>query len=191
MSTRNRLILGLIAALAVAALAAGCGGSGGGEGGRHPSYTALKEAPAPLAKLYSEANQLLPGGTEAFEMQIAALKGYPVVANIWASWCGPCRYEFPSLQKLSARYGKRVAFVGINAEDSESNAAEFLEEDPVPYPSFSDPDQKLAEGLGAPGGLPDTAFFNRDGKLVYLKIGQYAHDSQLEEDVKKYALEGA
>jgi cytochrome c biogenesis protein CcmG/thiol:disulfide interchange protein DsbE len=188
MTRRNRLNLALLAALALAAIAAGCGSSG--EGGSHPDYTVLKDAPEPLAKLYSEGNRLLPGGTEAFEQRIAALKGHPVVVNVWASWCGPCRYEFPDLQKLSARYGKRVAFLGINSEDVESDATEFLEEDPVPYPSYSDPDHKLAIHLGA-FHLPDTAFFNRDGKLVYLKIGQYAHESDLEADLKKYALRGA
>jgi thiol-disulfide isomerase/thioredoxin len=183
--------LALLAALATAAITAGCGSSGGG-GGTHPDYaTALKGAPAPLAKLHSEANQLLPGGTEAFEKRIAALRGYPVVANVWASWCGPCRFEFPTLQKLSARYGKQVAFLGINSEDSEQNAAEFLEEDPVPYPSYSDPDQKLAAHLGVGLGLPDTAFYDRDGNLVFLKQGQYADQDELEEDVEKYALNGA
>jgi cytochrome c biogenesis protein CcmG/thiol:disulfide interchange protein DsbE len=190
MTRRNRLIVAVLAALTLAAIAAGCGGSGG-EGGSHPDYTGLQEAPAPLAKLYGQGNRLLPGGTEAFEKQIADLKGYPVVVNIWASWCGPCRYEFPTLQKLSAKYGTKVAFLGVDSEDSESNAAEFLEEDPIPYPSFSDPDTDLKRHLGADAGFPDTAFFNRDGKLVYLKIGQYAHASDLEEDVKKYALQGA
>ena len=61
----------------------------------------------------------------------------------------------------------------------------------MPYPSFSDPDQKLAEHLGVHVGLPDTAFFSRAGKLVYLKQGPYSHDAELEEDVKKYALGGA
>jgi cytochrome c biogenesis protein CcmG/thiol:disulfide interchange protein DsbE len=189
MTTRHRLIRVVLAALAAAAIAAGCGSSG--EGGSHPDYTGLSEAPAPLAKLYAEGNKLLPGGTEAFEAKLAALKGYPVVVNIWASWCGPCRYEFPTLQKLSAKYGTRVAFLGVNSEDSESNAAEFLEEDPIPYPSFSDPDQDLKRHLGADTGFPDTAFYNAAGKLVYLKIGQYANPADLEADVKKYALGSA
>jgi cytochrome c biogenesis protein CcmG/thiol:disulfide interchange protein DsbE len=189
MTRRNRLIVAVLGALATAAIVAGCGSSG--EGGAHPDYTGLGEAPAPLAKLYDEANQLLPGGTEAFEERVADVKGYPVVANIWASWCGPCRSEFPTLQKLAAKYGTKVAFIGINSEDSESNAAEFLEEDPIPYPSYSDPHQQLAEKLGAHVGFPDTAFFNRDGKLVYLKQGPYSHAAELEEDVEKYALRGA
>jgi thiol-disulfide isomerase/thioredoxin len=177
--------------IALAALVVtGCGSSQGGDyGGKHPDYaTALAGSPAPLAALHSEADKLLPGGTDAYEGRIAKLNGYPVVANVWASWCGPCRFEFPVLQKLSARYGKRVAFVGIDSQDSDAAAAGFLEEAPVPYPSYTDPDKKIADALGASVGLPDTAFYDRGGKLVYLKQGPYAHDSELEADVQRYAL---
>ncbi len=131
-----------------------------------------------------------PGGADAYEKRIAALAGYPVVANVWASWCGPCRFEFPTLQKLSARYGKRVAFVGVNSDDSDDAAKTFLAEAPVPYPSYTDPDKELFNSLGALG-FPDTAFYNRDGELVYLKQGVYAHASELEADVRRYALGSA
>jgi cytochrome c biogenesis protein CcmG/thiol:disulfide interchange protein DsbE len=191
MSRRLPPLLALSALLIAALAVAGCGSSGGGNsGGTHPDYAkALKGAPAPLAALYEQGNELLPGGTEAFEEKIGQLRGYPVVANVWASWCGPCQFEFPVLQKLSARYGKRVAFVGVNSEDSEAAAKTFLREEPVPYPSYTDSDRKIARSLGADVGLPDTAFFDKQGKLVYLKQGPYAHDSELEEDVRHYALE--
>lgn len=184
-------LLAFFALLVAALAAAGCGSSGGGDSSStHPDYAkALKGAPAPLAALYEEGNEVLPGGTEAFEAQLAKLHGYPVVANVWASWCGPCQFEFPVLQKLAARYGKRVAFVGVNSEDSEAAAKTFLREEPVPYPSYSDSDRKIARSLGADVGLPDTAFFDPAGKLVYLKQGPYAHDSELEEDVRRYALQ--
>jgi thiol-disulfide isomerase/thioredoxin len=172
-------------------VAGGCGSSQGGSyGGKHPDYErALAGSPAPLAALHRQANQLLPGGTDAYEKRIAELKGYPVLVNVWASWCGPCRFEFPVLQKLSARYGKRVAFLGIDSQDSDAAAQTFLREEPVPYPSYSDPDEKIADSLGASLGLPDTAFYDRSGELVYLKQGPYAHDSELEADVRRYALE--
>jgi thiol-disulfide isomerase/thioredoxin len=168
----------------------GCGSSTGGDyGGQHPDYaTALAGSPAALAALHAQADKLLPGGTGAYEKRIAGLKGYPVVANVWASWCGPCRFEFPVLQKLSARYGKRVAFLGVNSQDSDDTARTFLEEAPVSYPSYTDPDKKIADSLGATLGLPDTAFYDSAGKLVYLKQGPYAHYSELEEDVQRYAL---
>lgn len=189
MRRRITLVLALSAGLALAALVAGCGSSGGG-GSTHPDYeTALKGAPAPLAKLYSEANQLLPGGKDAFERRVASL-GYPVVANVWASWCGPCRLEFSLFQQVSAKWGKKVAFLGMDAEDSESAAEEWLEERPVPYPTYFETGSAIAAALKLPG-RPDTAFYDRGGKLVYLKIGPYTHKSELEQDIKKYALEGA
>jgi thiol-disulfide isomerase/thioredoxin len=186
----HSILASLAAALALIA-AAGCGSSSGGDyGGTHPDYAkALAGSPAPLAALHSQSDQLLDGGTPAFEKRIAALKGYPVIANVWASWCLPCRNEFPVLQRLAARYGKRVAFVGINAEDSDDAAATFLEEAPVPYPSYTDPHGELADSLGPRRGLPDTAFYNRAGEVVYLKQGPYSDSSELEADVKRYALE--
>lgn len=186
-----------LAALATAVLAlavgVGCGSQGGGDyGGEHPDYaTALAGSPPPLAALHRQADRLLDGGVPAYEKRIAALRGHPVVTNVWASWCVPCRSEFPVLQRLSARYGKRVAFLGINSEDSDDAAATFLEEAPVPYPSYTDPDGDVADSLGTTIGLPDTAFYDRDGNLVYLKQGQYANASELEEDVRRYALKGA
>jgi len=189
MRRRFTLTLALVAGLALAAFVAGCGSSGGG-GSTHPDYAkALSDAPAPLAKLYGEANQLLPGGKDAFERRVGSL-GYPVVANIWASWCGPCRYEFSMFQELSAKFGKKVAFIGVDSEDSEGNAEEFLAGHPVPYPSYYDRPHELAASLKA-SGLPDTAFYNRKGEEVYTKLGQYANVGELEEDIKLYALEGA
>jgi cytochrome c biogenesis protein CcmG, thiol:disulfide interchange protein DsbE len=169
---------------------AGCGASSGGEyGGKHPDYAkALAGSPAPLAALHRQADRLLAGGTDAYQRRIASLAGYPVVVNVWASWCGPCRFEFPTLQKLSAAYGKRVAFLGVNYEDSESNASEFLAEAPVPYPSYTDPNKDIANEIGATLGLPDTAFYDRAGKLCFLKQGPYTKHAELEADLRRYAL---
>jgi thiol-disulfide isomerase/thioredoxin len=190
MTTRLTPRIALFALLLAALAMAGCGSSESGDGdGKHPDYaTALAGSPPPLAALHAQANELLPGGTEAYEKRIASLRGYPIVANVWASWCGPCRFEFPTLQKLSARYGKRVAFIGVNSQDSDASAATFLAEAPVPYPSYTDPDKGLIESLGGLGGLPDTAFYDRNGELLYLKQGAYADNSELEADVRRYAL---
>jgi cytochrome c biogenesis protein CcmG, thiol:disulfide interchange protein DsbE len=188
--TKGRTLF--IAALALALLTfTGCGSSGEDLGGEPPDYErALAGAPAPLAALHAQADELLPGGIDAYEKRIAALKGYPVVVNVWASWCGPCRYEFPTLQELSARYGKRVAFLGVDSEDSTKEAERFLSEEPVPYPSYSDPDKEILASLGGYGGVPDTAFYDREGELVHLKQGPYTEHSELEADVRRFALEG-
>lgn len=191
MHTRFRPFLTLVGLVLAAAVASGCGSAGGDYGGSHPNYAkALAGSPPPLAALHKQADALLPGGSDAYEKRLAELRGYPVVVNAWASWCGPCREEFPVLQKLSARYGKRVAFLGINSEDSNDAAATFLREAPLSYPSYTDPDKKLAESLGVSVGFPDTAFYDQAGKLVYLKQGPYRDSSELEADVRRYALSG-
>lgn len=190
MTRRIRPLLAPVAVALLALLFSGCGSSGDeGSGGSHPNYAkALAGAPAPLAALYDQADELLPGGIDAYEKRIEQLQGHPVVVNVWASWCGPCREEFPVLQELSARYGKRVAFLGVNSEDSEDAAATFLREEPVPYPSYSDPDKDILDSMGGYGGLPDTAFYDSSGELVYLKQGPYRNHSELEADVRRYAL---
>jgi cytochrome c biogenesis protein CcmG, thiol:disulfide interchange protein DsbE len=188
----RRLAGSALVTLALVAAGCGSGTSGGGDyGGRHPDYgTALAGSPPALAALHRQGNRLLPGGNDAFERRIEGLRGYPVVVNVWASWCGPCRFEFPTLQKLSARYGKRIAFLGVNSEDSDDAARTFLSEAPVPYPSYTDHDQAIKRSLGADVGLPDTAFYDRRGNLVYLKQGPYSKPAELRADIERCALAG-
>jgi cytochrome c biogenesis protein CcmG/thiol:disulfide interchange protein DsbE len=189
----TRLALPSFAALVLALAIAGCGSSQGGDyGGQHPDYgKALAGSPPPLAALHRQADELLPGGTDAFEARIAALRGYPAVVNVWASWCGPCRFEFPHFQRAAADYGKRIAFLGVDTQDSEDAASTFLEEAPVPYPSYTDPGKEIGDAVGATLGLPDTAFYDRHGKLVYLKQGPYTDAAALRADIERYALAAA
>jgi cytochrome c biogenesis protein CcmG/thiol:disulfide interchange protein DsbE len=180
-------------ALAIVSLIAlgACGTEATDTTSKAPDYKrALAGAPKPLAALYAQPNQLLEGGTGAFGNRIDALKGYPVVVNQWASWCGPCRAEFPWFQKASAKYGKQVAFLGVNSQDSDAAAKTFLGEEPVPYPSYVDPDKDIGGVLKATLGLPDTAFFDRSGELVFTKQGPYTDQAALVADIQKYALSG-
>lgn len=187
----TRLIRRLLVLLAATLVIGGCGSQNDGNGGAHPDYAqALAGAPQPLATVYDQANELLPGGVAAYEKRIAALRGYPVVVNVWASWCGPCRFEFPHFQRAAANYGKRVAFLAIDSEDSDDAASTFLREEPVPYPSYTDPDKEIADSIGASLGLPDTAFYDRSGELVYLKQGPYDDEAELRADIERFALGG-
>jgi thiol-disulfide isomerase/thioredoxin len=180
----------LLAGVAVAV--AGCSASQGRDyGGQHPDYAkALAGSPPALAALHRQANRLLPGGQDAYETRIAALRGYPAVVNVWASWCGPCRFEFPLFQRAAAAEGRRVAFLAIDSQDSDDAARTFLAEAPVPYPSYTDPDKGLTESVGADLGLPDTAFYDRHGELVHLKQGPYHDVAELRADIARYGLAG-
>jgi len=185
------LAVAAMAAVALVAMAR-CGASGSDTGsGRPPDYrSALAGAPQPLARLYAKGDQLLTGGPAAFRTELDALRGHPVVVNKWASWCEPCRKEFPFLQRTSARFGSRVAFLGVDANDSSAAAHTFLREFPLPYPSYSDPDQDISRMLGATAGFPATAFYDSSGRRVFVKQGQYASGADLAADIRRYAVDG-
>jgi cytochrome c biogenesis protein CcmG/thiol:disulfide interchange protein DsbE len=185
----------VILALAAGVLLAACGDDSEddvdpGAGNPKPAEVdaaALADAPPPLAALYDQGNELLPGGVDAFEAQLEKLRGHPVVVNKWASWCGPCRFEFPFFQELAAERGKKVAFLGINSEDSEEAAHTFLAELPLPYPSFSDPDSKIARSLDADREFPATVFIDSRGEQAFVKRGGYASKDDLAADIDRYA----
>jgi cytochrome c biogenesis protein CcmG, thiol:disulfide interchange protein DsbE len=184
----------LIAIALVAALTLGaCGGSddAGNPDSRLSEGQAtapLEDAPAPLAAIRSEANQLLGGGAEAYERRIDELRGFPIVVNKWASWCGPCRFEFPFFQSVAEERGAEIAFLGIDSQDSEGAAEQFLSELPLPYPSYSDPNLEIAGELGGPPqAFPVTAFYDRAGKLAYTHPGPYSDEAALNADIDRYA----
>jgi cytochrome c biogenesis protein CcmG/thiol:disulfide interchange protein DsbE len=188
MATRAKRARNITLAACVAVLVGACGSSGDG-GSKPPDYrTALAGSPPELAALHRQQGELIGGGVDAFRQGIARLHGYPVVVNKWGSWCGPCRLEFPFFQRLSAKYGKRVAFLGVDGNDSDAAAKTFLEEEPVPYPSYTDPDLEISDTeLGVRNEFPSTAFFDSSGRRVYVHIGQYASQADLEADIRRYA----
>jgi cytochrome c biogenesis protein CcmG/thiol:disulfide interchange protein DsbE len=187
----------LAAGLTVAALAGAVGACGDENGSGNPesrlsvaeATAPLEGAPAPLAAVRSDANQLLDGGQDAFEERIDQLSGFPVVVNDWASWCGPCRFEFPFFQSQAAKHAREVAFLGVDSEDSDAAAEQFLSELPLPYPSYSDGDAAIRHEINAIG-YPATAFYDRAGELVYTHQGQYRTEADLAADVNRYALGG-
>jgi thiol-disulfide isomerase/thioredoxin len=147
----------------------------------------LAGSPAPLASLHRQAGILLPGGAAAFRTRLAGLRGHPVVVNKWASWCPPCRQEFPYFQKVSVDLGRTVAFVGVDSEDNSSDARDFLVRYPVSFPSYEDPDQKVAKVFHGNAGFPTTAYYTRTGKLEFIHQGGYASEARLREDIARYA----
>jgi cytochrome c biogenesis protein CcmG, thiol:disulfide interchange protein DsbE len=183
---RRRSAATVLAVLTTASAAA-CGATDTGSvpSGPRPSKSELR---ARVGEVRSEANALLDGGPRAFRARLRALRGTPVVVNQWASWCGPCRFEFPFFQRLAERYAGRVAFLGVDSQDSRSNARAFLERFPVPYPHFYDKDASVARVFRGGRAWPTTAFYDRDGDLVFTHLGAYATEAKLDEDIRRYAL---
>lgn len=155
-----------------------------------PASEAPRSVRPALAALEAQANQLLDGGTVAFKRRLADLRGAPVVVNQWASWCGPCRFEFPFFQHLAKRYQGRVAFLGVDSQDVREDARRFLEEFPVPFPHYFDPDGRIARVFGGLRAFPTTGFYDATGKLTRTHLGAFATEARLDEDIRRYALGG-
>lgn len=180
-------------ALLLAFALAGCGGSGDGAGGKSSVDfdRALERAPQRLSQLYEMPAVGGLEGQEDYESTLSSLRGFPVVVNNWASWCGPCRQEFPMFQAQAARRLDQVAFLGVLSEDSRDAASTFLRDSPVPYPSVDDPDGELQAWIGRGlVGLPNTLFYDVDGDLVYVKQGPYSDEDDLAADIDHYADAG-
>jgi cytochrome c biogenesis protein CcmG/thiol:disulfide interchange protein DsbE len=143
-----------------------------------------------LATLRRQADQLLPGGPDAFRARLAALRGHPVVVNQWASWCGPCQYEFPFFADLAERYNGRVGFLGVNSKDSKIAARRFLARHPVPFPHFEDADGSVARVFRGGRAFPTTAFYDANGRRVMTHAGAYASEAKLDADIRRYTLDG-
>ena len=149
-----------------------------------PDLTALRGAPAPLAAVHRQANELLPADDLA--ARIEQLKGYPIVINIWGSWCSPCRQEFPIFQRVATQHGREIAFLGLNAGDARPAAEGFLAERPLPYPSYEDEEEDIAQDLRAARYFPMTVFVKPSGDIAFVKAGEYRSDADLEAEIDRY-----
>jgi thiol-disulfide isomerase/thioredoxin len=109
-----------------------------------------------------------------------------VVINQWASWCTNCKFEFPFFQQAGRADANRVAFVGLDSQDSRSNAQAFLAQFPVDYPSVFDPSASQAQSLGGGQGWPTTIFMNAKHQITNVHVGAYPALQALQQDVARY-----
>lgn len=146
----------------------------------------LAAAPPPLKGVYAQANELIGGGKPAFDKRLKQLKGHPVVVNKWASWCVPCQSEFPIFESVAAKKGKQVAFIGLNGHDVDAAANRFLAKRPLPFPSYTDPDDEIATARKIAVGFPMTLIIAGDGS-TFIHTGQYRTSADLIRDIDRYA----
>jgi thiol-disulfide isomerase/thioredoxin len=147
----------------------------------------LAGAPAAVKQLYASHGRLVSGGVPAYQARLKRLRGTPVVVNKWASWCPPCRAEFPYFRDQAAKRGAKIAFLGVDSNDNEGDARKFLKQLPVPYPSYIDGDNKIAASFNGAAAFPTTVFYSPNGKVSYLHQGQYASEAKLAQDIERYA----
>jgi len=104
-------------------------------------------------------------------ISLASFRGRPVVMNFWASWCVPCRTEMPVLEAAYKSEHGRVDFIGIDSNDTPTDAIAFLAQVHVTYPTVSDPTESVATKYLL-YGLPTTVFISPTGKILGRHIGE-------------------
>jgi thiol-disulfide isomerase/thioredoxin len=122
------------------------------------------------------------------DVPLSGLRG-PLVVNLWASWCGPCRKEMPVLQEFHERHGDEVAVLGVNENVTQPVAAmELVEETGVTYPQVADPQAALdaAAPLPAIRGLPFLALVDEGGEVVHQEFVEIEDVDQLRDLVRQH-----
>lgn len=150
-----------------------------------PAVAAGNHLPHQIAVNLRDGNKVVVGD---LQNRLGALRGVPVVVNQWASWCPNCQAEFGFFAQLADKYVKRVAFLGLDAQDREADAESFLKSHPVNYPSVFDQDARQASGIGAGVSWPTTVFIDRTGEITFVRQGGYTTAASLEADIRRYAL---
>jgi len=104
-------------------------------------------------------------------VRLVDYRGKVVVLNFWASWCVPCRKEFPLLKQV---HGGDVAVLGVVYQDSKRAAAAFMRQQGATWPGLIDPKGQIAKayGVGAKPGIPVTFAINARGAQVQRHIGE-------------------
>jgi thiol-disulfide isomerase/thioredoxin len=108
--------------------------------------------------------------------KLSDYRGKALVINVWASWCGPCRQEMASLERLSRRYAKQFAVIGISTDDYPEAANAFLQKAGTSFPHYIDSKLMLENMLGA-NRIPLTLLVDAEGRVLAKYYGAQEWDS--------------
>lgn len=173
----------------------GCSGLQGTEGKQWISGegTIVQIAPEDRGEPVEAAGEDLDGQP----LDVADFRGRVVVANVWASWCPPCREEMPAVVALvDSLPPEDVVVVGVNIRESGGLAAarSFVREAGIDFPSFYDPSSEVlldfSDEIG-PYSLPSTAVLDRQGRLAAIVLGAIPGQATMQDVVEEIAAEPA
>lgn len=148
-------------------------------------FLATTTTPLALAKTPGEVE--IGGTLRAATMQglsgpsrnLSDFRGKPLIINVWASWCGPCRQEMPSLERLARHPGAhQFTMIGISTDDYHDKARWFLKSYPTSFSHFIDRHLLLENMLGA-DRLPLTLLVDAQGRVLAKYYGAAEWDGPL------------
>jgi thiol-disulfide isomerase/thioredoxin len=176
---RRTTLAVVVVAVAAAVVAVVALAGGGGKGLAPEAATGQVEPVGSGVAVVPEAERpplpAFSGRTlDGKELDLASLRGRPLVLNFWASWCGPCRAEQKGLELASKTLaGRDVPMVGVNIRDDRGAAVSYLEEFGVGYPSLFDRPAVLSARLGAlgPQAPPYTLVVDARGRVAARVFG--------------------
>jgi thiol-disulfide isomerase/thioredoxin len=147
------------------------------QAGRSASPSSVgKEQPAEVASARTDVGDPMPAYSAKYldgkPLDLAGEKGNVVLLNVWATWCGPCRFETPELQALQNQYGaKGLKVIGVSVDEGETEAVKtFVAEEKIKYAIAVDPDGRIANLLQTTV-LPTSLLIDRGGKIIWRQIG--------------------
>lgn len=161
----------LVVAIVVAVVATG------GDGSQNASPAAPSRARATSARFVT------------FDGQVASLadyRGRPLVVNFFASWCTPCLAEMPRFEALHQRLGNRVAFVGLNLQDSIADGKAVIARTGITYDTGRDPDGAIFLAFDG-SAMPTTILIDANGRIVSRFYGEVSA-AELEAEIRRVLL---
>jgi cytochrome c biogenesis protein CcmG/thiol:disulfide interchange protein DsbE len=181
-----------LAVLATAGLLAGCTAGAAKEPAPVPSSGAAYSLPSCPSL---EPAEPVDGGLPDLELpclgggspvNLADLRGTPMVLNVWAAWCVNCDREMPLFARAMAEGGDRVRFFGVHYKAAEKYGERSAADFGVPFPSVHDEDgDKVAQALKATAP-PQTLFVSADGKVMGREVGEITSQAELDGLVRRY-----
>ena len=192
---RDRSVKTLAALLCLTLLAAtGCRQREAADGETKPAapQDAKPAAPAAAASAGTDVGAMMPPYSaqwlDGSKFDLASTRGKVVLLNVWATWCGPCRYEIPELQAIHEEHAsKGFQVIGVSVDESGADAVKtFIEEqEKMTYPVVLDEKGEIANLLETTI-LPTTVLLDREGKIVWKRYGAIMpNDAELAEALGK------
>ena len=155
-----------------------------------PSMAANNQRPAPQQGF--PAPNFTLQTLQGTELTLSNQRGNPVLVNLWASWCGPCRAEMPAMQEIYEKYreqGFTILAVNATNQDSRNAAADFVEEHQLTFPILLDTSGEVSD-LYNLRSLPTSFFINADGIIEKVIIGGPMEVPTLEKNLKPLFQKG-